>query len=57
MHIYMVPASVLFRVLSGKQLKHDKHYLGDLSSNGCVESIENLLLINGITEKSVWKVT
>ena len=56
MHTYTVLASVLSRASSGNQLKQDKHYLGHPSSNGCNETIENLLLTNGITDMSVQKV-
>ena len=53
----MVHTSVLFGVLSGNQVKHDKHYKGHPSTNGCMESIEILLLIKSITDMSVHKVT
>ena len=49
----MVPASDVFRDLSGNQLKHEKHYLGGLIANSCMEILENLLLISGITVTSV----
>ena len=57
MHIYMVLVSVHLRVLSGNQLKHEKQNLGHPSSIGCMKSFENVLLVNGITDTSVQKVT
>ena len=56
MYSHKVLSSALYKVFSGNQLKHEKHYKGHLSRNDCVPLFEILLSFNGITDTGIQKL-